>query len=170
MFPANPFHTLADIREYLAGERIQCLICSKKYLRLTYRHLALHDLTADGYRERFGIPWTYSLTSATSRWNSGRKQKAVNLANLTRRRAGDFSSPPRKTTLAAERHWREIVRPQGPRHNAQVHEIIPCDDCGVDVPTTKLTAVHGTRCKLCRVIAKEYRDQLKAALLLPRCA
>jgi hypothetical protein len=172
MTPADPFDNLIEIREYLAGDRVQCLVCGKKYLRLTHWHLITHGMSADEYRAQFGIPWTYSLTSAVSRANTGRVQKAVNKANLTyRRQVGQTTENNRKAPIAAQNYWLDTIRPQGPLKSAQLRVIVPCDDCGVDVPTTELTKVHGTRCKACRVVAKAARDQAKAALLLlPRCA
>ena len=170
---AEPFQfdSLVEIREYLAGDRIQCLVCGKKYLRLTHRQLSLHAMTGDDYREMFGIPWTYSLTSAASRSNLSRRNNFANMTNLPYRRpVGEIPASRRKRTPAVTRYWTEVVRPQGPTHSAQLHEMVPCDDCGVDVPTTRLTKVHGTRCVACRVIAKQARDAAKAALLLPRCA
>jgi hypothetical protein len=165
MRPAGAFTSLLDIREYLAGTSVQCLVCGKRYLRLTYKHLEMHDLTADGYRERFGIPWTYSLTSAVSRANTSRMQKPINQVNLTyRRHPGQSTADNRPAPPAARAYWRDTIRPQGPRRSAQMRVVVPCDDCGTDVPTTQLTSAHGTRCKACRPRAKELRDLAKAAL------
>src|SRR3954453_19765292 len=61
------FTTMEEVRNYLSGQDITCLICGKRMQRIQYLHLLKHDLDADGYRERFGIPWSYSLTSAPSR-------------------------------------------------------------------------------------------------------
>jgi hypothetical protein len=165
------FETLAEIREYLAGDRVECLVCGKRFLRLSHWHLMKHAMSANDYRERFGIPWTYSLTSSTSRNNSRIKTKQVNLDNLFHRRCpGDQLEPSRLAPLAARNYWRDNIRPQGPLKSAQLRIVVPCDDCGVDVATTRLTHVHGTRCVKCRVIAKAERDRVKALLLLPRAA
>jgi hypothetical protein len=37
-----------------------CLLCGKKYKDLG-KHLRVHDVTPDEYRERYRIPWTYAL-------------------------------------------------------------------------------------------------------------
>jgi predicted transcriptional regulator len=67
-----PFQTMAEVDKYLSANTIECLICGKAFQRLTTKHLRLmHNLSADDYRSRFGIPLGRSLTSAPSRAKSG---------------------------------------------------------------------------------------------------
>ena len=56
-FPAErQFQTMEEANEYLSGEKITCLICGHPYKGL-YRHLEhAHDMSADDYRDRFGLP------------------------------------------------------------------------------------------------------------------
>src|SRR6266478_9509433 len=75
--------TLAEIREYRDGDRIECLECRKSFGRLTHTHLLIHEMTADDYRAKHGIPWTWSLTSATSREATRRTVTPQHIANLT---------------------------------------------------------------------------------------
>src|SRR5579871_302614 len=75
----KPFQTMEEIRAYVAGDRIQCLLCRKHFRRLG-KHLKVHDMTADDYREAFGIPWLCSLTSRPSREASGRAMTPERIA------------------------------------------------------------------------------------------
>ena len=79
-----PFRTRQQVNRYLGGRTIQCLICGKRFGRLSFHLAAKHDMTTDDYRSRFGLPWTRGLTSARSRANSGwteaRKAEASKLA------------------------------------------------------------------------------------------
>jgi hypothetical protein len=55
------FRTKAEIDFYLAGNKIQCLLCGKLFILLP-KHLEwAHDLTADDYRELYGLPWKRGL-------------------------------------------------------------------------------------------------------------
>src|SRR5690242_11890181 len=76
----DAFQTLEEIREYVSGHRIQCLVCGKYYRRLLYKHLETHQMTHDEYRETFGIPWSTSLTSATSREATSSKMTPERIA------------------------------------------------------------------------------------------
>lgn len=85
--PAH-FKTLAQIHRYFGGRDITCLLCRKKFRRLA-SHLAFkHGITASAYKQRFGLPWSRGLTSATSHANSGwdakRRAKATRLARRTK--------------------------------------------------------------------------------------
>ena len=99
------FTGLEDVREYLSGRRIQCLVCGRWFKRLQFMHLNLHNLTADGYRERFGIPWSYSLTSEPSREASRARITEANLRNLhlTKHVGGRKGDVHRKACLAVAR-------------------------------------------------------------------
>lgn len=62
-FPIHePFKSIEDVREYLSGDRVICLLCGKGYKRLGGTHLQkIHGITEDQYREKYNIPWTYAL-------------------------------------------------------------------------------------------------------------
>jgi hypothetical protein len=61
-FPVTtPFGSIKEVREYLSGDRITCLLCGKSYKKLGAHLRRIHGLTPDGYKEQFKIPWTYSL-------------------------------------------------------------------------------------------------------------
>jgi hypothetical protein len=55
------FGTKTEIDDYLAGNKIQCLLCGRLFILLP-KHLEwAHDLTADDYRELYGLPWKRGL-------------------------------------------------------------------------------------------------------------
>jgi hypothetical protein len=82
------FKARRDIERYFSGDTIECLICGRHFKRLQTHLAAKHDMAADEYKKRFGLPWTRGLTSATSLANSGwtdeRKAKARKLARKSR--------------------------------------------------------------------------------------
>lgn len=54
------FTSIEDVREYLSGDRVICLLCGKTYKDVG-KHLRVHDISPDQYREMYNIPWTYPL-------------------------------------------------------------------------------------------------------------
>lgn len=63
--PARPF-TLAEVRDYFAGERITCLLCGRDKLRLAIHLPKIHGVSEDEYREMYGLPWRRGLTGSIS--------------------------------------------------------------------------------------------------------
>ena len=82
------FRTRLAVERYFSGRTIKCLICGRRFRRLSFHLAAKHDVTTDDYKSRFGLPWTRGLTSAPSHANSGwnvkRKAKASRLARKSR--------------------------------------------------------------------------------------
>ena len=63
-FPVRkPFVTPEEVRAYFAGGEIPCLLCGRTMRRLD-RHLRLaHRISANQYRQRYGLPWGRGLIS-----------------------------------------------------------------------------------------------------------
>lgn len=60
-FPIEePFESIEAVRAYLQGPRVQCLRCGKLYKDVG-KHVHMHGMTPDEYREMYRIPWTYGL-------------------------------------------------------------------------------------------------------------
>ena len=80
-----PFRTRWEVDRYFGGLTIQCLICGRRFGRLSFHLAAKHGMTVDEYKSHFGLPWTRGLTSARSRvnsgWTEGRRAKARDLAH-----------------------------------------------------------------------------------------
>lgn len=57
------FDTPESLVVYFSGERIICLRCGKAYKTLGVHLLRIHDMTPDEYRDIYGIPWSYGLSS-----------------------------------------------------------------------------------------------------------
>jgi hypothetical protein len=55
------FRTKTEIDDYLAGNKVQCLICGKLFKALSQHLEKTHDITADDYREQYGLPWRRGL-------------------------------------------------------------------------------------------------------------
>lgn len=101
-FPINkPFESINDVREYLGGDRIACLLCGKNYKSIGVHLLKIHDITADKYREKYKIPWTYALAS--------RETSAIHREIMAKRIEKGFMIPAqyRGTDLAIHSKKRE---------------------------------------------------------------
>lgn len=48
--------SLREVREYLGGDRIVCLICGKHFRGVGHHVRLAHGITADDYKRRFGLP------------------------------------------------------------------------------------------------------------------
>jgi hypothetical protein len=109
---ASPFRTRREVNRYLGGRTIQCLICGRHFRRLAFHLVAKHDIPADEYRMRFGLPWTRGLSSAQSRANSGwteeRRTKARGLARESQ--FFTYAHP------SARREPPEYVKVETPKH------------------------------------------------------
>ena len=83
-----PFQTRREVERYFSGRTIKCLLCGRRFGRLSFHLASKHGITTDEYKERLGLPWTHGLTSAKSRANSGwsdaRRERASGLARKTK--------------------------------------------------------------------------------------
>lgn len=75
----SKFSSLNAIHEYLNGDRITCLICGRSYKGLL-GHIPKHGVSADDYKERFGLPFRTGLTSSGTK----AKNKANGIKNISR--------------------------------------------------------------------------------------
>jgi predicted transcriptional regulator len=74
MTTTAPFQTLEEVDRYLAGNKIECLVCGRHF-RLLNKHLSeKHSLTTFDYRVQFGIPLDRELASAPLRAQVQRKR------------------------------------------------------------------------------------------------
>lgn len=75
------FRTRRQIERYFGGKTIKCLICGKRFQKLASHLLHRHNMLADEYRQRFGLPWSRGLTSAqhhariAEAWTDERRDK-----------------------------------------------------------------------------------------------
>lgn len=61
-FPRKePFTLLTEVKEYLSGDRLVCLLCGKSYQSLQVHIPIVHNTSLDEYKLRYAIPWTYGL-------------------------------------------------------------------------------------------------------------
>jgi hypothetical protein len=145
------FATMEEVHDYLGGERIQCLLCGHYYRRLQFLHLASHGTDADGYRETFGIPWKYSLTSAPSRNASRIRMTPERIAEFMKhpRKDGWNRQPRRGRCPAVAEKWSRDAE-LGREASARRRVTVPCSGgCGSMLETTALTAVQPIHCDKC---------------------
>lgn len=103
-FPViQPFSTVEEIDAYLAGDRIQCLLCGKAFKDVGKHVAGLHGITTDEYRRKFGIPWTRALCCS----DTSSKYSEV----MSSRIASDPSLKDRLIELCAEGRARKATNP-----------------------------------------------------------
>ena len=86
--PRQFFRTRKEVERYFSGKTVQCLLCGKRFRRLASHLHYKHQMTADEYKGRHGLPWSRGLVSEDSRCNSGwtklRRDEARKLANRSK--------------------------------------------------------------------------------------
>jgi hypothetical protein len=147
------FTNLDAVRDYRGGETIECLVCGKQMRRIGAKHLEMHGMNGDDYREQFGIPWSWSLTSAASREASSRSVGERQLAALERSPARGRGGVPgvrlRPSCPAVRNRWAECAE-MGREVSARRRVTVPCSGgCGTMLETTALTAVQPIHCEKC---------------------
>lgn len=64
-FPVTAlFATREEVDAYLTGDRITCLLCGYSFKGLAPHVEGAHDMSADEYRERYGLPYQRGLVCA----------------------------------------------------------------------------------------------------------
>ncbi len=57
------FQTKEEVDAYFLPDKIQCLLCGEWFKSIGGNHLTtVHGITADEYREMYGLPWHRGLT------------------------------------------------------------------------------------------------------------
>ena len=142
----KPFQTMDEVDAYLGGDRIECLVCGKRYRRLQFKHLALHDMTADDYRAMFGVPWNRSLTSEPSRQATARTITAEQI-ELLRHGKPNRNMQRRPLAPAVMGQWKKNA--ELGRTIAREMVVTGCGKCGAPVETTALCATQPIYCERC---------------------
>ena len=83
-FPARfKFNTVQEARDYLSGSEIQCLLCGRSLKTLAKHLQSIHGISAEKYREMYGIPRTFGLSCEDARENYARASlKRIAQGNL----------------------------------------------------------------------------------------
>ncbi len=93
------FKTMKEVDDYLSEDKIQCLLCGRYFHIISTLHLnRIHHMTADEYRELYGIPWNRALIGTTYHEKcviSGKKLVA----------SGKLRPPRKGEILAPKRSW-----------------------------------------------------------------
>ena len=71
------FSTMKELRNYFDKNELTCLLCGKPCVQLVAHIGPAHGLSADAYKEQFGIPWTYGLAGKSFRRSSSLRIKAL---------------------------------------------------------------------------------------------
>lgn len=116
------FSSLKDIKEYLNGEKITCLLCGRAYKAIT-GHVAVHGISTDGYKEKYGLPYRQGLSSSGTRAKNvanGLKNPSLSrLSNMNEIREKSHQTPRRKSlanSLSSSENMKKAP-PQLPKFN-----------------------------------------------------
>lgn len=71
------FTTRQEIYNYFSSDKVQCLLCGKRFKRLPTHLKMIHELESDEYRARYGLPWKHALCG---------KELSLKLSNTMKRR------------------------------------------------------------------------------------
>ena len=71
------FSTMKELKSYFDKNELTCLLCGKQCVQLVAHIGPAHGLSADAYKEQFGIPWTYGLAGKSFRRRSSLRMKAL---------------------------------------------------------------------------------------------
>jgi len=61
------FETMDEVDKYFSEEKLTCLLCGGKYISLHAHIGGSHKMTANKYREQYGIPWNRGLAAKSMR-------------------------------------------------------------------------------------------------------
>jgi hypothetical protein len=141
----TPFVSMEEIKHYLSGDDIECLVCGREFGTLQ-NHLAVHEMSVNEYREKFGIPWTVGLCGTKTRLKKAASTKRLLEAGYLWRgmrpglRLGKSnSSRPRCAAIRA------AILATG------AHKLVSntCADCGSDYLIQASVKPRSTRCPGC---------------------
>lgn len=163
-FPKDkPFESIEDVREYLSGDRVQCLLCGRMLKAIGYHLQKIHFMSGDDYKEKFGIPWTYGLVGEeTSQKMSESIKSSVDVKVLRARinQAREFKLAngggeyrPTQKAVLAQRSERIQAAMDGTA-------TIDCIRCGKPIKAAK--NVKAKRCDGCIASDSIMTDEAKA--------
>lgn len=102
---------MGQVEAYLSQPRIQCLLCGAAFKGLG-KHLKSHKVTADRYRIRFGIPFTYGLESPdVLQFKSTSQRERLQDPEYAARRAGHLAEARRSAHTVAKRRCPTLPDP-----------------------------------------------------------
>jgi hypothetical protein len=120
-FPIEtPFHSLEEVKHYLSGDKIICLLCGKAYRSISNGHLEkIHNITPDQYREKYKIPYTYGLICKTTKDLFVQKGKKMAADNDNLMNDLDYIR-----TLRKHKYRENFHRKQYAKNNFKVQHIV----------------------------------------------
>jgi predicted transcriptional regulator len=77
--PAEEFQTDVDATKSIKEKSVSCLECGKTFKILSARHLALHGLTAEEYKEKWGLKQKTPLIAKALLRERRKKMKEMRL-------------------------------------------------------------------------------------------
>ena len=95
------FQTIEEVREYLSGDRIECLECCRTFKAIKHAHLQKHGMTLREYRIKWGIPLTYAVATMASSEKHRSHAIRANLGKNLIPGNNEFCPPGKAATIPA---------------------------------------------------------------------
>ncbi len=166
----EPFQTMEQVREYLAQERIDCLLCGRRFKMLNTHLLRVHKIGLREYKLKCGLPFTRGLVStptrtllseiAAERLDGESPEQAK--ARMDKAREAQRGQPPADQihgSPAILNMRREAARKavESENHFSRRKAIIPwrCTECGAETMVGETFAITNA----CRVLCRKCRNR-----------
>ena len=154
-FPMEvPFRSIDEVNQYLDEEKLLCLLCGRCFINLERHTAQAHDVSADEYKERYGMPWGAALLAPSLREKKRAFQKAkleADPAARSRLAAAAAAAlarrkPPRPIAPTVKVLFAEQIRSAAHKHAPDGYP--DCSECGrrLDEPAMSPNA----KCGECR--------------------
>jgi len=152
----EPFQSIEEVKEYLSGDRITCLLCGKSYKKLLMHTVQIHGVDGDEYKERYHIPWTYGLLT---------KESSARYSRLMQKRMEEGFIPPMKvgeehSKMVAKKRRKCPFKGEVGINNLPEHELVQ-DEKGQWRTKTSILKEHQAKKG-----TEEYHERMKAR---PQC-
>lgn len=154
------FQTQRELDEWHSHDALRCHICGNSFPGL-YRHAPLaHGINVRDYKQRFGIPMTYSLAGKATREKhaacgraTSMKMAADNYANLAHGRAAKTGIRTAWVPYQATEHALRMIESPGHPSNYEGEMELTCRECGnaYEVPASiGLSRQCRAKCPSCK--------------------
>lgn len=101
----QPFQSRQEIEEYLSHERIECLLCSRRFTMLAQHLIQKHGISSESYKEKLGLPLSKGIPG--TRLRQIMKNNAISRRNVDRlKHGGNFG---KRRSHRSSLYWRTVT-------------------------------------------------------------
>jgi DNA-binding transcriptional regulator YiaG len=180
----QPFQTIKQVKEYLSGDKIECLICGKSLKSLGNHLRKSHQYTPRQYKLKYNIPLAkYGLVSARTRQKFVKNALSISAEHLDKFKKGNQKAINKiRGSKLKKRDWTNLGRDISQANLSKAHEKLQrlrqkketvfCRECqgelrysAVDVKVLK-TVGKLPICKKCEARRRQLQYKQKKAFLI----